>query len=448
MNTPICDFAREYKEKKPLRFHMPGHKGNPCLGCEPWDITEIPGADSLYDADGIIRQSELNAGRLFGARTFYSAEGSSLAIRAMLSLACQHARANGKSPLIWAGRNAHSAFLSAAALLDFSVEWLYSSGNNSYLSCPVDAAELDEKLKNAPARPTAVYITSPDYLGSQADVKSLSDVCHKYAVLLLVDNAHGAYLKFLPWPAHPMELGADICCDSAHKTLPVLTGGAYLHLSESMACFSDREVKESLRLFGSTSPSFLILQSLDRANRCLAEEFPTQLHNFLPLVEKMKERLTSHGYTLIGTEPLKLTLSARDYGYTGAEMAALLSENNIIAEFFDPDYFVFMLAPSLEETAIAKLTDALTALSRKQRPAAPVPRFTRPQAKMSVREASMASFETLPIEQCLGRTLARASVGCPPAVPILVCGEVIDENAISCFRYYGIDVCNVIREHP
>ena len=117
MNTPICDFARRYADSGALRLHMPGHKGAPLLGPEPYDLTEIDGADSLYEASGIIRESEENASSLFGCTTLYSTEGSSLCIRAMLYLTVIYARQKGQRPLIAAGRNAHKAFVSAAALL-------------------------------------------------------------------------------------------------------------------------------------------------------------------------------------------------------------------------------------------------------------------------------------------------------------------------------------------
>lgn len=152
----------------------------------------------------------------------------------------------------------------------------------------------------------AVYITSPDYLGNQAKIFELANVCHKYDVLLLVDNAHGAYLKFLPTSLHPIDLGCDMCCDSAHKTLPVLTGGAYLHLSKKRLSFLDSDVKEAFRLFGSTSPSYLILQSLDLANVYL-EQLTNKLTDFIPIIDTMKQKLIENGYQLIGNEPLKLT---------------------------------------------------------------------------------------------------------------------------------------------
>ena len=230
MNTPISDFVRSYAASKALRLHMPGHKGKGPLGVEERDITEIGGADVLYQSEGIIRQSEDNAARLFGAgRTLYSTEGSSLCIRAMIYLAMLHARAAGRTPKVAAGRNAHKTFLTACALLDAEVEWLYPE-TAALLSCPVTPEQVEAAVKG-PQGATAVFVTSPDYLGHQTDIAALAAVCRRYGALLLVDNAHGAYLRFLAPSRHPMDLGADLCCDSAHKTLPVLTGGAYLHIS-------------------------------------------------------------------------------------------------------------------------------------------------------------------------------------------------------------------------
>ena len=131
MDTPICDFVRRYAQSGTLRLHMPGHKGTGPLGIEQLDITEISGADSLYEASSIIAQSERNAGVLFGCPTFYSTEGASQCIRAMVYLAMLHAKQNSRKPLILAGRNAHKTFLSAAALLDLDVEWIYAKDGAS-----------------------------------------------------------------------------------------------------------------------------------------------------------------------------------------------------------------------------------------------------------------------------------------------------------------------------
>ena len=443
MNTPICDFAARYAQGDPLRLHMPGHKGQAFLGIEPLDITEIDGADSLYEADGIIRQSEDNASALFGCPTYYSTEGSSQCIRAMVYLAALHAKARGRKPLIAAARNAHKTFLSAVALLDLEVLWLYPEQNDSYLTCRISPEALEQFLRSAAEKPTAVYLTSPDYLGTLADIAGLSAVCRRHGVLLLVDNAHGAYLRFLQPSLHPMDLGADLCCDSAHKTLPVVTGGAYLHLSPQLQSEVGAQVKTGLELFGSTSPSYLILQSLDRANPYL-EQYGQRLQEFLPHVGALKAALAQNGYRLLSEEPLKITVSAKEYGYTGKELADYLQQHRMVCEFADPDYLVLMVTPETGAEGLEQLKDVLLALPKKQ-PLPPCPLEFRPGEQVrSIRQAMLSPGVVLPVEQCVGRILASASVGCPPAVPILICGERINAHAIDCFRYYGIQSVTVL----
>ena len=273
---------------------MPGHKGVSVLGIEQLDITEIQGADSLYEAEGIIAQSEANASSVFGCRTFYSTEGSSQCIRAMLYLVQLYAKQQGRKPLVAAGRNAHKTFLTAVGLLGMDVHWLYPQNTTGYLSCDLTPEELEEYLHNTADLPAAVYLTSPDYLGKITDVRSIAEVCHRHGVLLVVDNAHGAYLKFLPVSLHPIDLGADLCCDSAHKTLPVLTGGAYLHLSQRMDALFGVRGKNALMLFGSTSPSYLILQSLDAANLRM-KDYPAKLEKLIPVIDAFKLRLQQAG---------------------------------------------------------------------------------------------------------------------------------------------------------
>ena len=173
---PICDFVEKYAESGTLRFHMPGHKGRGTI--ERYDLTEIFGADSLFEAGGIIAESEAVASRIFGADTFYSTEGSSLSIRAMLYLASLYAKEKGKKPKIFAARNVHKSFVSAVALLDINVEWIYPEACESYLSSPVSPAALDELLSGCEEKPTALYITSPDYLGAFSDVKGIAEICH------------------------------------------------------------------------------------------------------------------------------------------------------------------------------------------------------------------------------------------------------------------------------
>jgi arginine/lysine/ornithine decarboxylase len=140
MRTPVCDFLQKYSASGTVRMHMPGHKGKPETGCDARDLTEIEGADELYKARGIIRESEENAAALFGSgRTVYSAEGSSLCIRAMLYLASLRAAEKKIPRRILAGRNAHKTLMTAAALLDIDIDWVYPEEEEGLLSCRLTA---------------------------------------------------------------------------------------------------------------------------------------------------------------------------------------------------------------------------------------------------------------------------------------------------------------------
>ena len=163
MTTPIADFIRDYADSGLSRLHMPGHKGVGLLGCEGLDITEVKGADALYEAEGIIAQSEANATGLFGSgRTVFSTEGSSQCIRAMLYLALTN-RSKGAKPVVVAARNVHKAFVYACALLDLDVVWLAPEGDaRSLCSCRITAETLERTLREMDAPPCAVYLTSPD----------------------------------------------------------------------------------------------------------------------------------------------------------------------------------------------------------------------------------------------------------------------------------------------
>ena len=443
MKTPICDFVRQYAASGALRLHMPGHKGVSRLGPEALDITEIPGADVLYQPEGIIRESEENAAALFGsARTVYSTEGSSLCVRAMVYLALLYAAEAGKKPVILAGRNAHRTFLSAAALTGADVRWLHGA-EASLLSCTVTPEALDEALTENDV--SAVYLTSPDYLGNTLDLKPLAEVCHRHGALLLIDNAHGAYLKFLSPSRHPLDQGADLCCDSAHKTMPVLTGGAYLHFGNACPASMRSMADRAMALFASTSPSYLILQSLDQMNRTLSENWPEALRETAARLNRLKARLAETGWTLTGDEPLKLTLCPKPRGYTGEEIARALEAKGIWCEFADWDHIVFMFTPETPAAACAALFGALQSFPARESITDTPPRLPKAVRVLSAREAMMRPFETVALSESVGRVLAAPSVSCPPAVPILVCGEEISEEAIEVFQYYGINEIDVIK---
>lgn len=423
-------------------MHMPGHKGAGILGFEGMDLTEIYGADELFAAEGIIKESEQNASSLFGCPTYYSTQGSTLCIQTMCTILCQDAKSKGKKPKILAGRNAHRSFIHAAALLDFDIEWLY--GKSDYLSCKIHAEDLEKAIIES--LPTAVYLTNPDYLGNLLDIKALASVCKKYNVLLAIDNAHGAYLRFLKDSLHPIDLGADLCCDSAHKTLPVLTGGAYLHLSESLNQVWKNDAKHFMEYFSSTSPSYLIMASLDAANEVLDTTFRNSLSECVRSVDGLKNTLIQHGYTILSGEPMKITISTKEFGYTGNEIANLLMECDIYPEFYDSDYIVLMPSPYNTKDDLKRLETCLCGIERKPLLINKPPKLEQSKKAMNVRQALFSSSITLDVSKSLGQVCSSVTVSCPPAILPVIPGEVISESSIEVMKYYGIETVRVVKE--
>ena len=419
-----------------------------------YDITEIDGADYLSAPSGIIAESEANAGKLFGCSTFYSAEGSSLCIRAMMFLIKKYAKQKGHEPFVLAGRNAHSSFVNACAVLDIDVEWIMQKERDSYETCSITGEELETMLTLVSKLPDAVYVTSPDYLGNMLNIKELAEVCHKHGIILLVDNAHGAYLKFLKGSLHPMDLGADICCDSAHKTLPVLTGGAYLHIASARSFFV-RNARQALSLFATTSPSYLILQSLDLCNDYL--ENNTTILETADKVKALKEKLTAAGYYLIGNEPLKVTL----LGSWAGKMTEYLKSSDIYVEYHDEEHIVLMFSGNTSDEDFRKVENALLSFPSKLKDGQSLKednyrpeqeesfcqdkdissRKKTPIKAMSFMEAMMVPSEMVSVKDSIGRILAQPVLNCPPCVPVYMCGEVIGEDILSyCSRDTKITV--------
>lgn len=472
MTTPIVDFVRSYAQSGTARLHMPGHKGQSLLGFEPLDITEICGADELYAPEGIIAESEANATRLFGtAHSYYSTEGSSQCIRAMLFLALQGAPQSGKRPVLLAARNAHKALLYAAALLDFDIRWLWPSAQaeGALCSCPVTAEALTGALHAMAQQgntPFGVYVTSPDYLGGVQELPALAAVCRAQGVPLLVDNAHGAYLRFLPQNCHPIAQGAAMCCDSAHKTLPVVTGGAYLHLGENAPVQEEAAVRGALALFGSTSPSYLILQSLDACNRQLTESYPAGLQRCCARLAALRGELNAAAQAAgcpvplaldgPGREPLKLTLDAAALGMTGTALADALRGGQLECEYADPRYVVLMFTPCNPPQDYARLRivlrqclHGLPAAGRLLQPEELAGEFMalaqQARAHCTIRQAVFAPQERIPVQQALGRICAMPTVSCPPAIPIAVSGEEITPAALELMQRYGVTEVSVLR---
>lgn len=447
MNTPIRDFVLRYCDEAPARFHMPGHKGKGLLGFEKYDITEIDGADVLYSPSGIIKESEKNASELFSSfRTFYSCEGSSLCIKAMLALIASKRKNKCRKTRILASRNVHKSFVYGCAICDIEVEWLYGAEFNHLCTCVVAPDLLEKKLEELKGELDAVYVTSPDYLGQMTDIKAISAVCDRYSLPLLVDNAHGAYLAFLNESLHPINNGAYMCCDSAHKTLPVLTGGAYLHLSDKAADLSE-SAENMMSLMGSTSPSYLILQSLDVCNRYIAFSYREKLDKAVRNISELKTKLYAMGFYTVNSEPLKLVLDNVASHLSTKKAVLSLRKAGVVPEFYDDDYIVFMITPENSSEDLQRLYEAIAALgkeetaSSKNTPYAP----SEPTKAMDIREAFFSEKELISARNAAGRICASPIVSCPPAIPVVISGEIIGRNEIELMLSCGTEKIEVVK---
>jgi arginine/lysine/ornithine decarboxylase len=241
-------------------------------------------------------------------------------------------------------------------------------------------------------------------------------------------------------------MGADMVCDSAHKTLPALTGAAYLHLADTIPEAIAAQAKPAMALFGTTSPSYLILASLDAVNGYLADGYREKLADTVEKIRCLRDTLTAQGYSLFGDEPLKLTVHTKPYGYEGVDFADALRERGVECEFADRDFAVMMLTPETGTDGIARLREALLSIPRREAITERPPEMGLPARIMSIRDAAMSAKETLPAGECLGRILSDVSVCCPPAVPIVVSGERIDADVAAQFAYYGIESCVVVKK--
>jgi len=445
--APLYRAVSDYVNNAPARFHMPGHKG----GNSPldalfgssllFDVTELPETDSLFDACGAILAAEKLAAEAFGAKSsVFSAGGATLCIQAMLRLVSQ----KGGLKVI-CGRNLHRSAVNAMSLLGIEPVWIWSRPiAGSSLPGIIDVKDIELSLKqNTDA--AAVYITSPDYYGVMSDIGSLATICKRYGVPLIVDNAHGAHLAFIEDGAlHPMRLGADICCDSAHKTLPVLTGGAILHLGEG---FNPSQAKDAMALFGSTSPSYLIMLSLDIA-RAWAKNFgKAEFYKLRERVDEIKALCIRLGFGLPAADidPVRLTIDTAVGGLTGVKAAELLRKGGVSVELYDDRHIVLLPSPFNSESDFKRLENELCRLPTYKAIPLSVYSLEKPYVIMKMSQALQAKSEMVETGRSIGKTAAESKCPCPPGVPIVMPGELISKNSAKVLENYGVEYIKVLK---
>ena len=440
-DTPLYQAVEDYVTRQMARFHTPGHKGvlpDPLAQAAPYDITEIRGADSLFEADGPIARTEERYTRLYHTQaTLLSAGGSTLCIQTMLALI----QPLGKKVLL--GRNVHASAVSAMALLGLEPVWLYPDCSSGEGLPGTVSPQLVQETLEAQGDIAGVYLTSPDYFGVLGEMEAIAQVCHRHGVPLLVDNAHGAHLAFGEENLHPIHLGADLCCDSLHKTLPVLTGGALLQIGREEFVPA---AKEKMALFGSTSPSYLIMLSADLCLSWLEGEGPRELRKTAQVVDWLKRLAQAKGFALPQgkTDPNRLALGFGAIGYTRTAFDSLLTQYGIEPEYLSESYCVLLFSPQNPDEHINRVVQLIDSV----RPGQPVvcpSQVPHPVQEVSLRQAMLSPRETVSLEESQGRIAAQLVRRCPPGVPLVVPGERIDREVKNLLQSYGVCQVNVLK---
>ncbi|MBR2176013.1 MAG: aminotransferase class V-fold PLP-dependent enzyme [Clostridia bacterium] len=437
---PLYQRLKEHEKLDRSSFHTPGHKcsGFFDAGLIRLDYTELPDTDALYEAEGVILEAERILSVLFNTKcSLISAGGCSLAIQAMLRIALDR----GKK--ILCARNAHRSAVNAIALLGFEPVWIAPRGETGFTG-RIIAEEVERKFRENPDI-TACYITSPSYYGQISDISAIAGICRQYGALLLVDNAHGSHLAFMKENLHPIHLGADITACSLHKTLPVMTGGAALNIGNGELADN---AKSAMSLFGSTSPSYVIMSSVDLCvDYMLFGGGKDEYRKCEERVALLKQLAAEKGIKQPSglCDPLRLTLDTASVGLCGEEQLSYFEENGIDCEFCDGENAVLLCTPFNSERDFRRIEAAVQNMPVSSAKKQYSFHFKEPEKAMSVRRAMLAPSETLPLSGLCGRVAADTSCPCPPGVPPVMPGEVIDENVIAVLKQYGEKKFKVVK---
>ena len=429
----INDRISDYLSKKPVSFHMPGHKGREIGGdisaCSAsfsfprnlieYDVTEIDETLNIYETGKLNERLFKETAKLFGARmTLYSCGGATLAIQAALFTV-----AAGKTVICCT--DAHVSVENAFALS--SIIPVYTDNIDS---------ELLEKF-----HPAAVFICTEDYYGriNTSRTAELASVCKAYGIPLVCDNSHGTHLAFHDNVSlHPLTLGADIVIDSAHKTLPVLTGGAFLHLTGEYA-ENWKEFITSLKLFATTSPSYLIARSLEQAVYFMHSESKalTTLSELCNIVKSVVRQKDGIFYEDIGifSDPYRITVIAAN----AIEIDTVLKKHGVFSEFSNENHIVLIPSVMNTESDFDKLISALNEveiipMNNKEKDLLLKNYSVKEKIiipELSPRDAVLSRKKTVFLRDSIGMIAAAPVYKYPPAVPLLHIGEKIKSEHIS-----------------
>lgn len=441
--STIADYLVEHKDAKPISFHMPGHKGREELFVKCGyagfvrnmvgnDITEIPGADNLFDPRGTIRRVKENYAKLYGVKhTELLVNGSSAGIMAsVLTLV-------PKGGTLLLGRNSHHSAFSAMRLGDISPVYLRpETDRESGLQTYITAEEVRSALElNTDA--AAVLITSPNYYGVLSDVGAIAEVCHEFNVPLIVDEAHGAHLKFFDRKSAvhraAENLGADIVVCSTHKTLLSYTGSGILNVCSDAV--DVEALQDNLRMLQTTSPSYLLMGSLDVNEKILekyADDIVVSWNEDLASFYSKASRIS--GLKVFMHDKLdfsKINISLAGIGMSGEDLGRELRYHNIWIEMVHGEWVMLMTGAGNRRSDYEELLRVLAELVDKYGVGSPeAVHIENPDFELPVNEIPKMK-EKVPLYRAEGRVMYSPVIVYPPGYPVVCPGEIISAEAVN-----------------
>ena len=468
-NTPIYNYLREYADQNINVFHMPGHKLAKGIPQEltqnllQLDVTEVEGTDNLHYPEGIIKQAEELAAKAFGAdKTFFLVNGSTCGIQAAIMSVC----ARGQKIII--SRDSHKSVVSGLILSGAEPIFVYPEYNCEFgITEAISAKSIEKSLLENPDA-VAVLITRPNYYGICSDIEEISSIVHSHNKLLIVDEAHGAHLVFnSQLPPSALQHGADICIQSAHKTLPAVTQGAYLHVKGNRIDLE--RLKFNLTMLQTSSPSYIIMSYLDIARELMDTEGKARLDALIDNVEWFKHEIENYDtYKVlskkhIGNMDLKashdttrLVISVSRLGISGYYAEKILREKFMTqVEMADNENLVFITTIADNHETFTRLLEVMKGLAEMNFQTD----FVRTNQQSDISESASvysgdvshaekfiynglsmkklpyeayaAQKEELPLEKGKGRICAEIVTPYPPGIPILYPGEIIEQHQIQ-----------------
>lgn len=445
MDTPIFNGLKKYAEENNIRFHMPGHKGKDMMkyiaDMIPYiDVTEIEGTDNLHAPSSIIKESMELAAQAFGARkTFYSINGTTAGIYAAITSAVSP---NGK---VLMQRNCHKSVYNALILGRITQKYIYPGySDEDQIVTTISPDDIENSLKED-NEIEAVIITYPTYYGICCDIEKVAEIVHKYNKILIVDEAHGSHLRFSDrLPIDSLQAGADIVIQSTHKTLPAFTQSSMIHVGSERV--NIEKLKIMISLYQTTSPSYLLMASLDYARAYMENEGRKKLDELIQSIEKhcsyMKQIDNVDIYDvdkISGTNAYdfditKILIGIK--GMTGFQLEHILRyEHGIQLEMSDIRYGLALTSVMNEDRELKKLAHAVKQISNKYGKKDESLniidiRNVKPSIKMSLYDAFYSNKKEANLKESNGRISADFIIPYPPGIPLVCPGEQITEEII------------------